>query len=236
MSTPQPPSPTKNTPFAYIGMALRRYFTFSGRSSRAEFWWFVLFCFICGVILQNLAYPLGEGIIYTFHPQEYQLLSELINNPSADENLSTDLMSKLSPAFIRTFFFYSFSFFLVSELILLPPLAAVTARRLHDTGRSCTAAVLMSLSQLIQPIIVFAIANILYTQLSALDFNMDAFMEQMNNLTTSDNACKLIAPIIYAVLACALAGVFSCFVGLYILFCALQPSDRSDNIYGPTPQ
>ena len=41
--------------FDAVAAAFRRYFDFSGRSSRSEFWWFFLFC----ILLYMLAFSLS---------------------------------------------------------------------------------------------------------------------------------------------------------------------------------
>ncbi len=73
---------------------LNKYLTFSGRASRSEFWWFVLFynlATVCGFILVMFTItPEGEGGL-------------------------------IWPLF-------------TTMLFLLPPMASVTARRLHDKG------------------------------------------------------------------------------------------------------
>jgi uncharacterized membrane protein YhaH (DUF805 family) len=75
---------------------LRNYFTFSGRASRSEFWFFTLFC----ILVVNLG---SVGDLFLF-------------NALAQEGLG--------PIFV------------VSNLALLVPGIAVSARRLHDIDRT----------------------------------------------------------------------------------------------------
>ena len=55
---------------------LRKYFTFSGRASRSEYWWFVLFCILGGAIFSALE-QLINGITGT--PNGPTLLSGAFN-------------------------------------------------------------------------------------------------------------------------------------------------------------
>ena len=53
------PSHTEACPVvAAVRSALTQYATFSGRASRAEFWWFILFDFLCVVIVVKV-FPAG---------------------------------------------------------------------------------------------------------------------------------------------------------------------------------
>lgn len=48
---------------ASFGAAVKRFFTkysdFSGRASRSEYWWWILFAFIVGVVIEGLGLALG---------------------------------------------------------------------------------------------------------------------------------------------------------------------------------
>lgn len=51
-----------------IKRAFSNYCCFTGRASRSEYWWFFLFCFIVGSILNALNFPYlmkGEYSVYT---------------------------------------------------------------------------------------------------------------------------------------------------------------------------
>jgi uncharacterized membrane protein YhaH (DUF805 family) len=73
-----------------------KYFTFSGRATRSEFWWFYLFS-----VLVNIGASIGSGAVFA---------------------------TTLIP-----FFLYLPS---IISLVLFFPGLAVSARRLHDIGRS----------------------------------------------------------------------------------------------------
>lgn len=75
-----------------IRACFKKYTDFSGRASRSEYWWFVLFCAVSWAITNAVGAILG--IVQIIGIGQIYLLA------------------------------------------LLPPSLAVTARRLHDTGRS----------------------------------------------------------------------------------------------------
>jgi uncharacterized membrane protein YhaH (DUF805 family) len=61
---PATPGPGGPAPGRSMGEAVRvcfsNYFTFSGRASRSEFWWFTLFNWIVGLLLIGVDYLLGS--------------------------------------------------------------------------------------------------------------------------------------------------------------------------------
>jgi uncharacterized membrane protein YhaH (DUF805 family) len=90
-----------------VSRCLRNYVTFSGRASRPEYWWFVLFLFLGGLVANALdTFVLGHHVFYRATGNYMHIMSG--NGPvSALFNLAT----------------------------LLPGLS-VFVRRMHDTGRS----------------------------------------------------------------------------------------------------
>ncbi len=91
-----------------------KYATFSGRASRSEFWWFMLFIFVMQILL---------GFVDTavFGPREVMMVS---SEAAMDTGMSFDFSYKPQPIT---------GLFLLA--VLLPNLA-VGARRLHDGGRT----------------------------------------------------------------------------------------------------
>jgi uncharacterized membrane protein YhaH (DUF805 family) len=83
-----------------------KYATFSGRASRSEFWWFVLFCILVGVVLDML-FPIDLPVNY--------------NGVSEDLNVAP-----------RNYLVAQ----LIGNLFLFIPYLSVGIRRLHDVGRS----------------------------------------------------------------------------------------------------
>ncbi len=89
-----------------------KYATFSGRASRSEFWWFVLFCILVGFVLDML-FPIdlpvnSDGVV------DKDLLSA--------EELNVVLRNSVGQ--------------LIGNVFLFIPYLSVGIRRLHDVGRS----------------------------------------------------------------------------------------------------
>lgn len=80
-----------------IKSGLRKYADFTGRATRPEFWWFILFVALGNALLSAFNVSSTDGTLY----------------------LGTTLAS-------------------VWSIATLLPTLAVTARRLHDTGRRAT--------------------------------------------------------------------------------------------------
>ena len=80
-----------------VKQVLRKYADFSGRATRAEYWWWVLATFIVGMALGSI-----DAFIYSIIDQEWA----------------------------------STPFATIFHLAILLPNLAVTARRLHDIGKS----------------------------------------------------------------------------------------------------
>ena len=89
-----------------VRTCFRKYVTFSGRAPRSEYWWFVLFVILGGIVLSIVDSILfGTGTVET--------------GPG-----SVTASSKNGP--ISGLF----------SLVILLPMLAVGWRRMHDTGRS----------------------------------------------------------------------------------------------------
>ncbi len=93
--------------FDAVASAFKRYFDFSGRSSRSEFWWFFLFC----ILLYMLAFSLS---VNELGPPDESVLS----NPEVF--LAKTLTSWFGIAFIVT----------------LIPSISISVRRFHDINMS----------------------------------------------------------------------------------------------------
>jgi uncharacterized membrane protein YhaH (DUF805 family) len=88
-----------------------KYYTFSGRASRSEFWWFVLFCMIMSVVFDN------------FFPFDVPVdLTDIDKATMVSQYSSTDLRNM--------------TIHLILNLILVIPYISASIRRLHDVGRS----------------------------------------------------------------------------------------------------
>lgn len=96
------------TPQEAVKICFTKYFDFTGRARRAEFWWFILFTVILGICLDG---------IETFLGLDFEISVENANG----ESDWADMGGPLSLVFSLATFF---------------PQIAVTARRLHDIDRS----------------------------------------------------------------------------------------------------
>ena len=81
-------------------------FTFSGRASRSEYWWFVLFYFFIGFLI--------DSVLETLFPFEKKEL--------ASQYSTADWVNRLIP--------------LAIHFVILLVVSSVTCRRLHDINRS----------------------------------------------------------------------------------------------------
>lgn len=104
----------------FIENLTAKYFQFSGRASRAEFWWFIL----CA-IGTNIAFMLVLAVIGNVTGT----LAEVQNAAQ------TEMM--ISVATTHSVFFGIFLFlFLIWQIYIIIPTLAVTTRRLHDSSIS----------------------------------------------------------------------------------------------------
>lgn len=93
-----------------VRIGLKKYFVFKGTATRPEFWYFVLFTFLVGIVLATL-----DTIFWP-----------------AQEMPENATLEQLADGFSDTFTPLS----TVGQLLLLIPSLSVTARRLHDAGFS----------------------------------------------------------------------------------------------------
>jgi|SRR5579871_2152233 len=89
-------------PSAAVKSCFRKYATFSGRASRSEFWWFLLFAEICAGVQMILLTALGE----------------FSANRISDGTSARDVCAEV---------LYS-----VVVLGVFPPMISATVRRAHD--------------------------------------------------------------------------------------------------------
>ncbi|MFM2344980.1 MAG: hypothetical protein RLZZ210_1592 [Pseudomonadota bacterium] len=96
---------------SYFLMAYRRYADFKGRSSRSEYWYFLLFYLIIFIILYSCVGKTAVDIL---------LLGKSLNE-----------------AFLGGIgFFIVLILLIIFVLVSLIPSISITIRRLHDVGRS----------------------------------------------------------------------------------------------------
>jgi uncharacterized membrane protein YhaH (DUF805 family) len=107
-------------------------FTFSGRSSRSEFWWFVLFCFLIGCLIgpaTNLFFPIEK---------KYDLLTTLTVlhlNPTINPVEKKELTNQyLADWFKPEIIPFAINVTIILFLVII--VFSVTCRRLHDINKS----------------------------------------------------------------------------------------------------
>jgi uncharacterized membrane protein YhaH (DUF805 family) len=98
--------------FGAIKTCYKKSFTFSGRATRSEYWWFALFQALLGI----------GGTIW--------FMSYLFANPQILEDMKYS--GTLPAGFMNNFWIFTAAHFL---LFFMPSLSAMV-RRLHDTDRS----------------------------------------------------------------------------------------------------
>ncbi|MFK7764855.1 MAG: DUF805 domain-containing protein [Roseobacter sp.] len=92
-----------------VATCLRKYFTFSGRASRSEYWWFVLFCALGGIIL---------GIL---DEQFFGVDTFVAEATETSARVAAEFNGPLAGIF---------------SLATFIPLLAAGWRRMHDSGRT----------------------------------------------------------------------------------------------------
>ena len=93
-------------PIPAVVSAFKKYVTFKGRASRSEFWWFILFSFLCMIASAVVGGLIDPGTVAT---------------ESGTGSVSVEVNSPVIG--------------IVMLLFILPQIT-VTVRRLHDIGRS----------------------------------------------------------------------------------------------------
>jgi uncharacterized membrane protein YhaH (DUF805 family) len=91
-----------------VKTCFRKYFDFKGRARRSEYWWFILFTVIVGVVWTFFASFLSVGF----------------------------MIGSSSEISLTTFTVVFMAIIIIPLLFLVIPQYAVMTRRLHDTGRS----------------------------------------------------------------------------------------------------
>jgi uncharacterized membrane protein YhaH (DUF805 family) len=99
----------------FLDVITKRYFQFSGRASRSEFWYFMLFSIIFSLLITMIGESLG--LLYMI-----SLELPMVNEVGELHNVIQDIpINILQTAFSLLFMF---------------PSMAVSVRRLHDIGKT----------------------------------------------------------------------------------------------------
>jgi uncharacterized membrane protein YhaH (DUF805 family) len=101
-----------------VKTCLRKYFDFSGRASKAEFWFFVLFTFLAGIA--------------------FSIIDSAIFGPTIEQSIEVKTMGgNTGPAeFTRTVNYSGSWLSGIFSLATLVPSLSAAWRRLHDSGKS----------------------------------------------------------------------------------------------------
>ena len=110
-----------------IKTCLDKYATFSGRASRSEYWWFMLFLIIVGFVLDMLfpidlpVYSVVNSIHFVYTLADGVVGQELMSGEGDNLALRNPVAQWAQ---------------LIGNLFLFIPFLSVAVRRLHDVGRS----------------------------------------------------------------------------------------------------
>ena len=96
--------------FDSVVSAFKNYFSFSGRASRSEFWWFFLFCILLYLLTFSLA----------FEELEQTLSGVKLQESDSAELIQVFISSWIGIAFLTTFI----------------PQITLSVRRFHDINKS----------------------------------------------------------------------------------------------------
>ncbi len=118
VAEPAPPHGLYMTFPAAVRTCFRKYFAFSGRARRSEYWWFVLFYIVVGTVLTvvDARYLGGGGTM-----QAFRVVDPGTGITGTGIDVGTDDSGPLATIF---------------GLVMIVPLLSSGWRRMHDTGRS----------------------------------------------------------------------------------------------------
>lgn len=175
------------SPIAAVKAGFRQYIRFSGRATRPEFWWWMLFIILANIVL---------GII-----------DRIIERATGVEDLTV--------------------LGIIFGLATLLPGLAVTARRLHDIGKS-------GWWQLVWYLVLgvpWAVAIVMFIILFL------AFGKSWDWATADPaNFAAIIADLLPALLAFIVAAAVSLGLVIWAIIWLVRPGDPGANRYGPDPR
>ena len=139
-----------NSPLSQFARAVKtcfcKYVSFKGRASRSEFWYWILFCWLVGLLESVLWASLPKS----WTPEAYLIrLHVVFDSPNYVNSLfRIALVSSIIRTLARPF-----------TLALFLPTVAVSVRRLHDAGFSCVWTILYYVAKLLLLISHIAISQ-----------------------------------------------------------------------------
>ncbi|MCH9739788.1 MAG: DUF805 domain-containing protein [Epsilonproteobacteria bacterium] len=99
----------------FVDVVKNKYFQFSGRASRSEFWYFVLFSIIVAIVVAIVGTALGIQYMMPMDTVSVSPTGELIN---VTQEMPVNILQ------------------IIVSLALFFPSLAIAIRRLHDIGRT----------------------------------------------------------------------------------------------------
>ena len=191
--------------------AIRNSFNYKGRATRTEFWGFYLFSYIIS---------LAVGQITGIFVSEQQAIMEQ-EAAALDENATpADLVRILSDFFTDPSVMVSEGISAVISLALFIPMLAVTARRLHDTGRSVAGLIAGCVSYIALFVSFAALIVIIGSNLEAI----------LGDAFKMDESAELVG----AFTAMMVSFVVFCLISIYLFVMMVLPSTPGSNKYGPS--
>lgn len=232
-----PLPPNKVTFISSIRNNITKLFTLQGRTSRAEFWWFILFTFIIYFVLSTVLDQLLSIIMDAFYPEQMEAIRQFEQlGDSKDITAIQNLLQHLTGNFAHIY-----ALLLALNCLLLALLDAffvfaILVRRLHDTGRTACSAVIATATHVVQTVItailIYRGIPFIFEFLSQIIHigDLDEIEELIVNLLSEN-----IASIIVVSSILILAGLVGLVASLYALCCSLLKSRQGANAYGPQP-
>lgn len=112
-----------------VKTCLKKYFDFSGRARRSEFWWFMLATWIVNSVLNGIIYSIMGGLL----AKKEALKQAAINDIFSGNGVDTTAIEAQDPT--TTIIILCILMFIIFVALFIPQLSA-GARRLHDLGKS----------------------------------------------------------------------------------------------------
>lgn len=191
--------------------AVKNSFNYKGRATRTEFWGFYLFSYIISLAVGQIT-----GI---FVSEQQAILEQEV--AALDENATpAEAMRIICDFFTDPSVIVSQGISIIISLALFIPMLAVTARRLHDTGRSVASLVAGCVSYVVMlasSVAMFAILASNFEGILADTYNMEEEIQVMSTFLA-----MLVS-----------FGIF-CLISIYLFVMMVLPSNPGSNKYGPS--
>ncbi len=193
---------------------LAKYAQFQGRSRRSEFWLWVLFRIILGMVLSTIMNAIFMG----------PMLGQIAHMSAAANNDPSAFMQSYSSTFGNYLLFMPL-IWLIGIALLIPTLA-VGVRRLHDTNRSGWWILLPHVVAFVGLIIFFIVAG-------ASLFSMFAAHPDGNNIPDSEGV-KVVLQVIGSLFLFVFLPTIIALIVLLVFY--VSEGTKGPNRFGPDPK